>query len=132
MRTSDLVEDMTKGDSVHRSHMPESAIGMKSNEEIKAEANTGRYQGSDPVGGVMQEENVPGFKPGFDPTKITKLSTETDPVFGKSGFAIGDKIYHKVQKQEGVVKDMLASGSIIVKFANGKKGRTNPKNLVKL
>jgi hypothetical protein len=137
MRTSDLVDGMTKDGPVVQAHMPSSSIGSKTNEEIKAEANTARAV-DDPLArtGIIQEENIPGFQPGIPMDahgkRITKISTEADPIFAKSGLAIGDKIYHKGKKKEGVIKDMLASGGVIVKFEDGKKGTVDSKNLVKL
>lgn len=124
-----------KDDTVYKDrHAASGSIASKTDNQILSEANSARMGQDDPLArlGVQQEENIPGFQPGPGFAKGRTLSTEVDPVYGKSGLVIGDRIYHKLKKSEGVVKDMLASGGIIVKLDNGIKGKTSAENLVKL
>lgn len=133
VRPSD-VSGMTEEDTTeHSSSIPSSAIGARSNKEIIAEANAAKdYSPDDPIAGrILTDEDVPGFYDNTRPSKL-KITGTIDPVFSKSGFTIGDRIYHKKLKEEGKVVDLLASGSVIVKLDNGKKGITAAANLVKL
>lgn len=92
--------------------------------------------------GVFQEEDIPGFKPGFEEENerrramnrgsVGAMDGRIDPVFGKSGLAIGDRIYHKIQKIEGKVTDLSANGKVYVDFDDGRKGKTIKENCVKL
>lgn len=110
------------------------SIADSSNQEILADANSGKYLGNDPLAarGVRQEENVPGYRPVKHAGSPVKISGEVDPLFGKAGVSIGDRIYHKKRKIEGKVIDVRASGKIDVKLDDGTKGTTSPDNIVRL
>jgi len=122
-----------KDDTVYKdNNAPHTSIAAKSKDAILSEANRSAHSGEDPLARmVRQDVNVPGFYSGSVPIS-GKITGEADPVFARMGFAIGDRVYHKKQKSEGVVKDMLASGKVIVHLDNGVKGKSDPSNLVKL
>lgn len=105
------------------------SISESSNQQLSADASQ-PMNGDDPLSrrGVKQEENIAGFVPGRPMT----MDGRVDPVYGRSGLSIGDRIYHKKQHVEGTVTAMMASGKIVVTLDNGKKGTTEAENLAKL
>jgi hypothetical protein len=131
------VSGMTEADdTVHKVYVPGSSIAAKSKEALIEESNAAKgFAPDDPTAhrsDVLQDSDVPGFYTNPKPGQGRRITGEVDPIFGKSGYTIGDKIYHKRHKMEGKVIDLLASGLVKVKFENGKKGEVKPENIVKL
>lgn len=129
--TSDM---QTEDNTVYSSTASRNSIAGRTKEQLREEANSAKHSGIDPLAarGVLQEEDIPGFVPGKRPTTGIKITGTVDPIFGKSGFSIGDRVYHKVKKMEGTVKDLMASGKVIVELSDGRTGKMNAENIVKL
>lgn len=117
-------------DTVHSTHVPATSIAARHKDALVEEANNAQTPDDPTSGRVRQDINVPGFYTAARPGGT--ITGTIDPVFGKSGFAIGDRIYHSGKKKEGTVKDLMASGGVIVKFDDGKKLQANAENLVVL
>jgi hypothetical protein len=129
-----MLEDMKQQDEkVYTSSAPRNSIAGRSKEELAAEADNARHSSLDPLAakGILQEENIPNFVPG-KPLPGIKITGEADPIFAKAGFAIGDRVYHKLKKLEGTIIDLMASGKVIVKLDDGRKGTMQSSNIVKL
>jgi hypothetical protein len=97
------------------------SLGSMTADDVEAAvASGGSGTNNDPLAGRFKTEGE------------IAITGNVDPVFGRSGLAIGDRIYHKLLKCEGTVEDLMASGKVIVKLDNGKKGTTAAENIAKL
>lgn len=77
------------------------------------------------------DDHLDGLATGRRPAQM-KMTGTVDPVIASIGFAIGDRVYHKLRKKEGKVDDVAAKSGVHVKFDDGGRGWQKPENLVKL
>lgn len=128
------LSDMSQQDeTIHKSEPRGS--GIETGKPLSAisddELNQAKKTHNDPLqNAVRQDHDVPGFYTKARPQG--GMTGTVDPIFGKAGFAIGDKIYRSKSKAEGVVKDVAASGKVLIKLDGFKPGWVESDTIVKL
>lgn len=128
------LSDMAQQDETVHNSSPKGS-GFETGKPLSAisneELNAARKNHDDPLSRIVkQDSDVPGFY--TKPRPKSGMTGTIDPIFGKAGFAIGDKIYRSKNKAEGVVKDVAASGKVLIKLEGYKPNWVEADTIVKI
>jgi|ERR1700761_1518091 len=127
--------DMTEQDNTTHlpPHTPSTALGYADAQDLlqKARSQSDVLRAR----GIVQEQDIPNFKPGI-PIELygdaSRPGQRVQAAAQAPKFRVGQKVYHKLRKEEGKILELKASGMIKIRLDSGKEGNVKPEVLAGL